>query len=204
MSRLLLACVIAAALAATTHLSAAQTPAPHPDFTGIWRVDRVDTNGATAANRGVRRGGFGGGGFGGRFGRGARRGGVGVGRQGADATGIGLRQGEVLEIRQTADHLILTTHSDDSDAQMISYALDGKDTNNKLSDTLTIKTKAKWNGATLVTDTEQTFSSGRGNVTRKVHEVLTLADPDTLTVQAASDTAFGRQTSTASLTRVSQ
>ena len=208
MSRLLLTCVIGAALCVSAARLRAEQAPQHPDFTGTWRVDHVDeqrsnTNdrsgfGGGGFGRGGRRGGFGGG-VGGRGGfGGARRGRTDTG---ADATtarlGQGLRQGDTLRIRQTDDQLILTTGGDS--AQMIAYALNGKQTTNKLSDTLTVKTKAKWNGTTLVTTSEQSFDTGRGTTTRKVTEKLSVTDSDTMTVQSVSDTGFGKRTITATL-----
>ena len=210
MSLARLTVVIAAALALTTPRLEAQQAAPqHPDFTGTWRVDHVDTKEDRAASPGGF-GGFGGrrGGFGGGFG--GRRGGNGGGRRPGGSVGgatddgarvgQGLSQGDTLRIRQTDTNLILTMGTPD-DAEMINYALNGKETTNKLSEDLSVKTKAKWDGRSLVTNSEQEIDTGRGRTSRTVKEVLSLSDPETMTVVSTTESAFGKRTTTATLTK---
>jgi hypothetical protein len=82
---------------------------------------------------------------------------------------------------------------------MINYALNGKAVTNRLSDELTIKTKAKWDGVALVTTSEQQVETGRGSTSRTVREVLSLSDLDTMTVQSTTETAFGKRSIVATL-----
>jgi hypothetical protein len=186
----------------------------HPDFSGTWTVSHVDVQNQPNSN--VSRGGGGfGGGIGGRGGRGGfgRRGGFGGGgggrgsgggqrRQGGRAGNVGLSQGDTLRISQTPERLIVTRTSPDGDV-MTSYTLDGKETKNHPSPDVEVKSKSKWDGVALVTDSTQTVDNGQGNkFSTKTREILSLsADGQTLTSTMTASTAFGKRTVTATLTK---
>ena len=178
----------------------------HPDFTGTWRVQRVDTTEARRSNDGG--GGRGGrGGFGRRGGGGypgGNRGGGGRGG-GARAGGATLREGDVLKISQTTDRLIITREAPEG-AVMTSYTLDGKEAKNHPSPDVEIKSKTHWEGVALVTDSTQTFQSPNGNASMKTREILSLGeDKDSITSTMTADTPFGgKRTITAVLGRVQQ
>jgi hypothetical protein len=195
-------CVLA--LAQSVHVQ------DHPDFTGTWRVQSVQTSEPRRSERDD--GGFGrGGGGGGRGGRGGfgRRGGGGSRDGGGGGRGGGerreaatLREGDVLRISQTVDRLIITRESPGG-ALMTSYTLDGKETKNRPSPDVEMKSKTRWEGVALVTDSTQTFASGRGDVSMKTREILSLGeDHDTLTSTMTADMPFGKRTITAVLGRV--
>jgi hypothetical protein len=187
----------------------------HPDFTGTWTVEHVDTtearNPAGREPDGFRGGGGGGGGFGRRGGRGGGGRGNGGGR-GADAGDQGrggqerrgpaiLRQGDTMRIGQTADRLIITSERTDPPV-MTSYSLDGKETKNHPSDDVEIKSKTTWEGVALVTNSTQSMSTGRGAITIKTREIRTLSDDgQTMTVQSTIDTPGGKRTVMATLTK---
>ena len=182
----------------------------HPNFTGTWRVQSVQTSEPRRSDRDD--GGFGRGGAGGRGGRGGfgRRGGGGRSRDGGGGGGGGrreaatLREGDVLRISQTVERLIITRESPQG-ALMTSYTFDGKETKNRPSPDLEIKSKTRWEGVAIVTDGTQTFASGRGDVSMKTREILSLSDDhDTLTSTMTSDSPFGKRTITAVLGRVQQ
>jgi len=85
---------------------------------------------------------------------------------------------------------------------MTSYTLDGKETKNRPSPDVEIKSKTRWEGVALVTDSTQTFASGRGDVSMKTREILSLGeDHDTLTSTMTADSPFGKRTITAVLGR---
>jgi hypothetical protein len=223
-SRALHALIIVAVLVAFSATPRAFTAAStsdtnHPDFTGTWTVDRVDVKDEPKSNSGG--GGFGGGGIGGRGGRGGygrgggggggygRGGGGGYGgggrRQGGGAGArrgaAGLSQGDVLRVSQTTDRLIVTRVTSEGDVQS-SYTLDGKETKNHPSPEVEIKSKTKWDGAALVTDSTQTTDTQQGKVSTKTKETLSLSeDRQTLTSTMTADSQFGKRTITATLLR---
>lgn len=192
-------------------LSAAGVAQNHPDFSGTWTVDHVDVQDKPNSNYG------GGGGFGGgiggrgraRGGFGRRGGGYGGGgrraggeREGRRAGAVGLSQGDTLRISQTPEHLIVTRMAPDGDV-MTSYALDGKETKNHPSPQVEVKSKTKWEGVALVTDSAQTFEGAQGTkYSMKTREILSLSeDGQTLTSTMTADTPFSKRTVTATLTR---
>jgi len=205
--------------AAAVVLTAAAFAQNHPDFTGTWTVDHVDVQTQRNPNfDGGGRGGFGGG-IGGRGGRGGfgrpgggggrggggrggsgRRGGQ--GRDSEGAGGAGLSQGDVMRISQTQERLIVTRKSPDGEV-MTSYSLDGKETKNQPSPEIEIKSKTKWEGVALVTDSTQTMKDIQGEkFSTKTREIMSLsADGQTLTTTMTADSRIGKRTVTATLTR---
>jgi hypothetical protein len=200
--------IIGSCIVALTQLVHVQD---HPDFTGTWRVQSVQTSEPRRSDRddaGFGQGGAGGRGGRGGFGRrggGGSRGGAGGGRGGGERREAAtLREGDVLRISQTVERLIITRESPQG-ALMTSYTFDGKETKNRPSPDLEIKSKTRWEGVAIVTDGTQTFASGRGDVSMKTREILSLSDDhDTLTSTMTADSPFGKRTITAVLGRVQQ
>ncbi len=97
--------------------------------------------------------------------------------------------------------MIITTEGPDS-AVMMNYTVDGKETKNRLSDDVEVKSKTTWEGVALVTNSSQQVSGGRGSVTIKTREIRSLSeDGETMTVQTTTETGFGKRTAVATLTR---
>ena len=204
-----------AALIATAALAGAQTPLlKRPDFTGTWRVTNIEMPVPPAggfAGGGDR--GIGGGGGGGR-GRGGRRGGAsGAGAATGDNGGRRdppqrledrpqrLEEGQTVRIRQTDDRLIVTEQQADG-AVMSNYPLDGKETTNNAGNAVT-KSKTKWEGVAIVTDSTRTTDTGRGKFEMKSREVRSLSDDGkTMTVRNELDTPRGKQTMTITYSKV--
>jgi len=202
----LIIAVVAASLSIAPHAQ------EHPDFSGTWTVDHVDVRdkpnstfeggrggfgGGYGGRGGGRRGGYGGGGYGG----GRRTNGGGRPERARANAGAGLSQGATLRISQTPERLIVTRNSPDGDV-MTSYTLDGKEAKNHPSPDVEIKTKTKWEGVALVTDGTQTVEGPQGKVSTKTREILSLsADGQTLTSTMTADSAFGKRTVTATLSR---
>jgi hypothetical protein len=187
-------------------LAGAQTaPVKHPDFTGTWKVSKIEMPEPPA-------GGFGGGGDrgfggGGGRGRGGRRGGGGGDRDAAGGTGgraaqpQRLEEGQTVRIRQTDERLIVTEETPDG-ATMSSYSLDGKETSNNAGNAVT-KSKSKWEGVAIVTDSTRTTDTGRGKLEMKSREVRSLSDDlKTMTVRSELDTPRGKQTMTVTYSKV--
>jgi hypothetical protein len=205
-------------------LAGAQTTAvKHPDFTGSWKVTNIElpqapAGGDNGADRGSGGGGRGFGGGGGGGGRGRRGGGGGGGGYGggnprggngaatddnADAANRPLRPevGQVVRMRQTDTQLIVTEEGS-AGPVMSNYTLDGKDTTNTTGIAVT-RSKTKWEGVALVTDSTRTMDTGRGKVSMKSREILSLSeDGQTLTVRNEMDTPRGKQTMTLTYTKV--
>jgi hypothetical protein len=145
-----------------------------PDFSGTWVVEQVDVQmpqGGPARGQG----GFGGGGFG-------RRGGGEPGaRQGrGGAFGAVFENGDRVSIRQTANALIV---SDERRSQISSYPIDGRETSNPGVGDNMVKTKTRWEGVALVTESAQTVSGPQGERTITMREVRSLsADGRTMTL----------------------
>jgi hypothetical protein len=200
---------LVAALIATAALAGAQTPLlKRPDFTGTWRVTNIEMLVPPAggfAGGGDR--GFGGVGGGGGRGRGGRRGG---GNGGGGATGDNggrgdrpqrLEEGQTVRIRQTDDRLIVTEQQADG-AMMSNYPLDGKETTNNAGNAVT-RSKTKWEGVAIVTDSTRTTDTGRGKLEMKSREIRSLSDDGrTMTVRNELDTPRGKQTMTVTYSKV--
>ena len=208
MSHLRHVLIIAACVAALTQSAHVQE---HPDFTGTWRVDRVDMSEPQRSDRGDRD--FGRGGGGGRGGRGGlgRRGGGRLPGGARDRDGRGLErgaatlsEGELLRISQSEERLIITRDTPEG-AVMTSYTLDGKETKNHPSPDEEVTSKTRWDGVALVTDSTQSIASRRGDISIKTRELLTLSDDrDTLTSTMTDETRLGKRTVTTVLSRVQQ
>jgi hypothetical protein len=96
---------------------------------------------------------------------------------------------------QTDDRLIVTEEAPDGPV-MSSYSLDGKETTNHVGNAVT-KSKTKWEGVAIVTDSTRTTDSGRGKVEMKTREVRSLGDDGkTMIVRSELDTPRGKQTMT--------
>jgi hypothetical protein len=210
MARARHALIVAASVAAWALIAHAQSqPQTHPDFSGAWTVDHVEVKDQPRENFGGGGGGFGGrgggrGGFGRRGGFGGGRGGGGQrpsGQRRAPRAEAGLSQGDMLQITQNPERLIVTRKSADGDV-MSSYTLDGKETKNAPSPDVEIKSKTKWDGVALVTDSTQTVDVNGNKFSTKTREILSLSeDGQTLTSTMTADSPRGKRSVTATLSR---
>jgi hypothetical protein len=195
--------LLIAVVLATPVLARAQAD-KHPNFTGAWKITNIEMpDAAGGALRGGDRGGFGGrGGRGGRGerGYGGRRGGNTGDADNSNGRGTDrpqrLEVGQTIRIRQTDDRLIVTEDDGQGVATMNSYSLDGKESANRTGQATT-KSKTKWEGVALVTDTTRSMDTGRGNFEMKSREVRSLSeDGKTMTVRTEFDTPRGKQAMT--------
>lgn len=169
-----------------------------PDFTGTWVVETVErperpSGGPEGSGRGSRVGG-------------GRRGGGGPaeppdgGRGGAMAL---LQVGQRVRIRQSPERLIVTMPSE-SGEQVNAYALDGSESSNA-SGRGSVKSKTKWEGAALVTESTQKIEGPMREVTLKTREVRSLSDDGrTMTLRTTVDTPRGEMTSTATFVKAEE
>jgi hypothetical protein len=183
----------------------------HPDFTGTWTVEKVEMperpqGGMRGGGTGGGRGGYGGGGMRGGMGGGGMHGGgqgrpQGQGQAGGMRGGFArLHQGDKVRVKQTADRLTVTFPTEDGE-QMNTYALDGSESSN-IAGEATVKSKTKWEGVALVTDSSRKIEGPQGEVTLKTHEVRSLSDDkNTMTVVTTIDTPRGKMTATTTFTR---
>jgi hypothetical protein len=96
-------------------------------------------------------------------------------------------------ITQTADKLIIETKRGEN-VTTATYNLDGTESTNT-SQRGESKSKASWDGASLVINTESTFNGANGAMTVTSKEVRSLsADGKTMTVVRTSQTPNGEQT----------
>jgi hypothetical protein len=192
-----------AALASVVVLAALPVAAQsHPDFTGTWVVEKVEMperpqggmrGGGMGGGRGGMRGGMGGGGM-----RGGGQGGPGGG--GMRGGFARLHEGDTVRIKQTADRITVTFPTGDGE-QMNTYALDGSESSNVAGET-SVKSKTKWEGVALVTDSSRTIEGPQGEVTLKTHEVRSLSDDKKrMTVVTTIDTPRGKMTATTTFAR---
>jgi hypothetical protein len=201
-------------------LADAQTPVvKHPDFTGSWKVTGIEMPQRPAD--GDDRGFGGGGGGGGRGGRGfggggrGRRGGGGYGGNGGNGgapQGDGgdqaarpqrLEEGQTVRIRQTDDRLIVTEEASGGPV-MSSFSFDGKEITNSAGNATT-KSKTKWEGVAIVTDSTRTTDTGRGKFQMKSREIRSLSDDGrTMTVRTELDTPRGKQTMTVTYSKTGE
>ena len=185
----------------------------HPDFSGTWVVEKVEMperpqGGMRSGGMGGGRGGYGGGGMhgGGGMGGGGMHGGgqgrpQGQGKSGGMRGGFArLHQGDKIRVKQTADRLTVTFPTEDGE-QMNTYALDGSESSNIAGET-SVKSKTKWEGVALVTDSSRKIEGPQGEVTLKTHEVRSLSDDKgTMTVVTTIDTPRGKMTATTTFAR---
>jgi len=196
--------------------AAAYAADPHPDFSGSWIVDSVSTTGGDHGGGDAHRGGGGGGGFGGGFGRGGfghgggggrgsgggggggtgdRSGGRGRGNEGGEALPR-FERGQHVEITQTATELTEAI-APDAGGKIVHYPLDGSDGYTSGPNGGAIKTKTTWDGAALVSEFKATESGAK----LKAREVRTLGTDGRVTVETTIETAAGKSTVTATLSR---
>lgn len=168
-----------------------------PDLSGSWTVEQVEMqrpqDGAARDQAGRRGGGgSGGGGFGRRGG--GQGGGQADGRQSrGGAFSAMFEKGDRVSIRQTADALIV---SDESRQRVSNYPFDGRETSNRgAGDNTTVKTKTRWEGVALVTESTQTLSGRQGERTITTREVRSLsADGRTMTLVVTPENVPGANT----------
>ena len=104
-------------------------------------------------------------------------------------------------MRQTDTQLIVTEQAADVGV-MNRYTLDGKETTNTTNNAVT-KSKSKWDGVALVTDSTRTMDTGRGKFSMKSREVRSLSeDGMTMIVRSELDTPRGKQTTTVTYSKV--
>ena len=114
------------------------------------------------------------------------------------ASGGGARMGggggriAPMNITQTATSLTIE-RAVGSNTQTYVHTFDGKD-NVNVNGRMTSKTRSRWDGARLVTEGTQVFSSDAGEMTMTVREVRSLPSDGTLVVESER-TAEGNKTS---------
>lgn len=164
-----------------------------PDFSGTWIVEKVEM--PERPQGGMRGGGMG-------------RGGMHRGGQGRpQAQGGGMRggfarlhEGNKVRVKQTADRITVTFPTEDGE-QMNTYALDGSESSNIAGET-SVKSKTKWEGVALVTDSSRKIEGPQGEMTLKTREVRSLSDDkNTMTVVTTIDTPRGKMTATTTFAR---
>jgi hypothetical protein len=206
--KFLTATVVAAGMTVCTGRVILGAAEPHPDFSGNWLVESVETSSKDRDNGGgFRRGGGGGfGGPGGGFGRrggfggggGGGRGGDGSGRRGRGDGAAGLprlERGQHVQIVQTATELTEIV-APDADGRAVHYPLDGSEGFTSGPNGTALKTKTTWDGAALVTESKAT-DGGKF----KSREVRTLGTDGRVTIQTTIETGFGKRTMTATLSK---
>jgi hypothetical protein len=216
--------VVVGLLAMPILAGAQTTPVKHPDFTGSWKATNIDSQAPKGGGGGGGARGFGGGGRGfggGGFGGGRRRGGGGYGGgnpQGGNTSGntsdasgdndaanrpLQPEVGQIVHMRQTDTQLIVTEQGSTGPV-MSNFTLDGKETTNTTGITVS-KSKSKWDGVALVTDSTRTIDTGRGKISTKSREILSLSeDGQQLTVRNEVDTPRGKQTTTVTYVKVDE
>jgi hypothetical protein len=223
MIRRLVPLVVAVTFVVGIPSSFAQT---RPDFSGTWVVQNVDQQrpegNAGGGNR--RGGGGGGGGFGGRggFGGGGRGGGRtgggggfpggggGGGGRGGNRGGGGGRGALLGEAYQVDDRVLITQNADalivthENMGRMSRYTFDGHETTNPGPNDATIKSKAHWDGASLVVEgtttlaAPQTQNGDTGSSAIKINTKQTWSlDPEgVLKLESRAKTPRGNLTTT--------
>ena len=97
-------------------------------------------------------------------------------------------------ITQSATELVITTTRNDQ-AVKLTYALDGKESTNPGMRGGETKSKAHWDGSSLVIESTSSYSGPSGDVTVTSKEVRTLSDDGkTMTVVTTRTTPNGEQT----------
>ena len=147
-----------------------------PDFTGTWVVESIErperperpSSGSQVRGPGAR---------------------MGAGPM------VLLQEGQRVRIKQSPERLIVTI-AGESGEQMNAYALDGSESSNA-SGRGTVKSKTRWEGVALVTESTRTMEGPRGEVTLKMREVRSLSeDGRTMTLRTTVDTPRGTMTGT--------
>lgn len=177
-----------------------------PDFGGSWIVDRVEMpempsggpGGGPGGGRMPGGGGMPGGGRGGRGG-GMRGGGPGGGR--GDMPGRGadmLREGNRVTIAQTPEGLTVSTE----DGRATTYRFDGEAAASADQQGGKVLSRTRWEGVALVTESERSMTTPRGEMKIKTREVRSLDEEGkTMTVKITNDTPRGAITRTVILVK---
>lgn len=110
-----------------------------------------------------------------------------------------LEQGQRVRISQTAERLIVTTPAAGGE-QMMGYVLDGSETTNVVGSS-TVKSRTRWEGVALVTDTTQAADARGESITVTVREVRSLDHDGRMVVRTTVTSPRGNMTSTATLVR---
>jgi hypothetical protein len=150
-----------------------------PDFSGNWKLnqDKSDPPGQ-----------MGPGGPGGPPGQrppGSERMGGGMGGGG------GVGRPVELFITQMGDKLVIDQKGTER-SQLVTYSLDGRESRNPGMRGADVVTTSRWDGATLVTEGQSTFTTPMGEMTVKTREQRSLSeDGRTLTVVITTTTQRG-------------
>ena len=187
------------------------------DFSGLWVVERVDSERPQGNLDGGRRGGGqgrggigGGGGRRGRGGGGIRGGGRDGGRDQSDRAGRGgqggragfgtaYQVGDRVTLTQTDEALIVT---DEARSLMSRYPFDGREVSNPGPADSTVKSETSWEGAALAIESTRSVAGPQGDLTLRTREVRSLSqDGRTMTLVATGTMPFGRMSSTVTFAR---
>jgi hypothetical protein len=128
-----------------------------PDFSGTWTLDQSTSGVGGAAGAGPR------------------------GR-----TGEAIAAAKIV-ITQTPESLVIEQHAGQGGVHTLTYRLDGAESTNPGPRGGEMKSKSQWQGATLVTQSTQTLTTGAGQVTLETKEIRSI-DPDGFMVVARETT----------------
>ena len=83
------------------------------------------------------------------------------------------------------------------------YPFDGRETTNRGAGDVPVKSRTKWDGVALVTETTRSVSGRGGEMTITTREVKSLSeDGQTMTWTSRANTPFGRLSTTTTLVKV--
>jgi hypothetical protein len=181
-----------AAAAVAVMVSAGLAAQEKPDFSGTWVLDEARSDAPMGPGGmgapGGRPGGMGGRPGGGMPGGGGRMGG------GRGPMGGGAMSGPVTIVQTATELKIERQMGPDKVTQL--YRLDGSESSNPGMRGSTVKSKTRWEGLALVTDSTQAMSGPMGDMTVEMHEVRTLGSDGSMTVKVTSKTPRGENTRT--------
>jgi hypothetical protein len=162
----------AAAAVVAVILTAALAAQAKPNFTGTWVMDPAQSDPP------------------------ARMGGPGGGPPPGGPGGPGMGgppQDVTLVIKQTDTELVIERKTGDSTATL-TYKFDGSEVTNPGTRGET-KSRSRWEGSTLVTESTQSMSTPRGDMTIQTKEVRSLdATGQVMTVQTTTQSPRGETT----------
>jgi hypothetical protein len=113
---------------------------------------------------------------------------------GGGGGGRGMGMGSApLAITQTGDKLVIEIKSETP--RTLTYALDGKESTNPGMRGAETKSKARWEGESLIIESTTAMSTPNGDVTITAKEVRTVsADGKTMTVVTTTQSPMGERT----------
>jgi hypothetical protein len=132
-----------------------------PDFSGTWTLDQSKSDVGAAA---------------------------GAGPRGRLAEAIAAAK---IVITQTPESLVIEQHVAQGGVQTLTYRLDGSESTNPGPRRGEIKSRSQWQGATLVTQSTQTLTTGAGQVTLETKETRSVDSDGAMVVARETTTPRG-------------